>query len=78
MSQILVGLDITTVLPPVFMLSYIEVPVVPGHGSPVIPPSSSSVRHYAAVLQLNKLLAGVRCPVFTLLSTVICSSLDLT
>ena len=78
MSQILVGLDIRTVLPPVFMLSYIEVPVVPGHGSPVVPPSSSSssVRHYAAVLQLNKLLAGVRCTVFTLLSRGICSSLD--
>ena len=55
MRQIPVGLDITTVSPPVFMLSHIEVPVVPGHGSPVIPrPSStSSVGHGSgAVLQL--------------------------
>ena len=45
MRQILVGLDIRTVLPPVLLLRYVEVPVVPGHGSPVIAPASS-VRHY--------------------------------
>ena len=53
MRQIPVGLDITTVSPPVFMLSHIEVPVVPGHGSPVVPPTpASSVGHGGAVLQL--------------------------
>ena len=54
MRQIPVGLDITTVSPPVLMLSHIEVPVVPGHGSPVIAPASS-VRHYdvGAVLQVR-------------------------
>ena len=49
MRQILVGLDISAVSPPVFMLSHIEVPVVPGHGSPVVrpaPSSTSSVGHY--------------------------------
>ena len=54
MRQILVGLDIRTVLPPVLLLRYVEVPVVPGHGSPVIAPASS-VRHYdvGAVLQVR-------------------------
>ena len=56
MRQILVGLDIRTVLPPVLLLRYVEVPVVPGHGSPVIAPASS-VRHYdvGAVLQVRTL-----------------------
>ena len=52
MRQIPAGLDITTVSPPVFMLSHVEVPVVPGHGSPVVPPTStSSVGHCSAVLR---------------------------
>ena len=52
MRQIPVCLDITTVSPPVIMLSHIEVPVVPGHGSPVVPPGpgASSVSHDGAVL----------------------------
>ena len=54
MRQIPVCLDITTVSPPVLMLSHIEVPVVPGHGSPVVPPASSasSVGHCSAVFLL--------------------------
>ena len=56
MRQIPVGLDITTVSPPVCMLGHIEVPVVPGHGSPVVPPTStSSVGHSSPVCSLSVL-----------------------